>query len=82
MPQSNQARAPQPLSLCSRAREAQLLTPCATTTEVHTPQSPCPIIKETTAMRSPHTATKSSPRLLQLEKSPHAAMKMTQSSQK
>ena len=33
MPQSNQARAPQLLSLCSRAHEPQLLSPWATTTE-------------------------------------------------
>ena len=35
MPQSNQARAPQLQSLCSRARELQLLSPRATTTEAH-----------------------------------------------
>ena len=33
MPWSNEARAPQLLSLHSRAREPQLLSPCATTTE-------------------------------------------------
>ena len=33
MPQSNQARAPQLLSLCSRARELQLLSPCTVTPE-------------------------------------------------
>ena len=33
MPQSNKARAPQLLSLRSRAHEPQLLSPCATTTE-------------------------------------------------
>ncbi|KAJ8786087.1 hypothetical protein J1605_006667 [Eschrichtius robustus] len=35
MPQSDWARAPQLLSLHSRAREPQLLSPCATTTEAH-----------------------------------------------
>ena len=38
MPRSNSARAPQLLSLCSRAREPQLLSPHATTTEAHMPQ--------------------------------------------
>ena len=37
MPQSNSAWVPQPLSLCSRAREPQLLSSCATTTEAHAP---------------------------------------------
>ena len=36
MPQSNEARAPQLLSLSSRAREPQLLSPRATTTEART----------------------------------------------
>ena len=31
----NWAHAPQLLSLCSRAQELQLLSPCATTTEAH-----------------------------------------------
>ena len=35
MPWSNEARAPQLLSLRSRAHEPQLLSPCATTTEAH-----------------------------------------------
>jgi hypothetical protein len=34
---SNQARAPQLLSLCSRAQEPQLLSPHATTFEAHLP---------------------------------------------
>ena len=37
MLQSNWARAPQLLSLCSRARKPQLLSPRATTTETHAP---------------------------------------------
>ena len=38
MLQSNQACAPQLLSLCSRACEPQLLSPRATTTEPHEPR--------------------------------------------
>ena len=39
MPRSNEARAPQLLSLCSGAREPQLLSPCATTTEALEPRA-------------------------------------------
>ena len=39
MPWSNQARAPQLLSLRSRAHGPQLLSPCATTTEALTPRA-------------------------------------------
>ena len=39
MPWSNKARAPQLLSLCSRAHEPQLLSPCATTTEACAPRA-------------------------------------------
>ena len=42
MLQSNEARAPQLLSLCSRAREPQLLSPCATITEAHAPRARAP----------------------------------------
>ena len=42
-------------------------SPCATTTEAHAPRARAPQ-REATAMRSPRTATKSSPRSLQLEK--------------
>ena len=42
MPQSNQARAPQLLSLCSRAHAPQLLSPCATTTEARAPRARAP----------------------------------------
>ena len=59
MPRSNYANA-QPLSLRSRAREPQLLSPHA--------YSPCSTAREATAMRSPRTATKSSPGSRQLEK--------------
>ena len=39
MPRSNQARAPQLLSLHSRAREPQLLSPSAATTEARVPRA-------------------------------------------
>ena len=39
MPWSNWAHAPQLLSLHSRAREPQLLSPRATTTEAHAPRN-------------------------------------------
>ena len=42
MPRSHQASAPQLLSLCSRAREPSLLSPCATTTEAHVPGAHAP----------------------------------------
>ena len=42
MPRSNQARAPQLLSLRSRARVPQLLSPHATTTEAHAPRARAP----------------------------------------
>ena len=42
MPWSNQARAPQLLSLCSSALEPQLLSPRATTTETCVPRARAP----------------------------------------
>ena len=42
MPRSNEARAPQLLSLRSRAREPQLLSPHATTTEACAPRARAP----------------------------------------
>ena len=39
MPRSNEARAPQLLSLRSRARVPQLLSPRATTTEARVPRA-------------------------------------------
>ena len=42
MPQSNEARAPQLLSLRSRARKPQLLSPRATTTEASMPTARAP----------------------------------------
>ena len=38
MPQSNEACAPQLLTLCSRAPEPQPLSPCATATEASAPR--------------------------------------------
>ena len=42
MPQSNEPRVPQLLSLHSRACKPQLLSPCATTTEAHAPRARVP----------------------------------------
>ena len=42
MPRSNKARTPQLLRLHSRAREPQLLSPCATATEARTPRARAP----------------------------------------
>ena len=42
MLRSNKARAPQLLSLRSRASEPQLLSMCATTTEAHAPRARAP----------------------------------------
>ena len=42
MPRSNEAHAPQLLSLCSRAREPQLLSLRATTTEARMPRAHAP----------------------------------------
>ena len=39
---SNWAHVPQLLNLHSRAREPQLLSPCATTTEAHAPRARAP----------------------------------------
>ena len=81
MPRSNKARAPQLLSLLSRAHVPQLLQPRATTTAARVPRACAPQQGEATAMRSPRTATMSSPRSPQLEKAlaqqqrPNAAKK-------
>ena len=42
MPRSNEAHAPQLLSLCSRPREPQLPSPRAAATEVHEPKARAP----------------------------------------
>ena len=60
MPRSNWARATQLLSLRSTAREPQLLSLRATITEGCMSRA-CAPQGEATAMRSLHTATKSSP---------------------
>ena len=67
VPRSNEARAPQLLSLCSRAHEPQLLSPRATTTEADMPRARA-LQREATAMRSPSTARKGRAREPQLEK--------------
>ena len=55
VPWSNWARVPQLMSLHSRAREPQLLSPCAATTEACAPRA-CAPRREATAMRGPRTA--------------------------
>ena len=47
---------------------AEQLSPCSTATEARAPRARAPQLREATAMRSPRTATKSSPRSPQLEK--------------
>ena len=66
MPRSNQARAPQLLSLRSRAHEPQLLSLRATTTEARAPRARAP--QQEKPPQWEVCATKSSPRSLQLEK--------------
>ena len=67
MPQSNKARVPHLLSLCSRAHRLQSLTPRATTTEAHAPRVHAQQQREATTVRSPHTKMKSCPPSPQLE---------------
>ena len=74
------ARALEPTSHNYWAHEPQLLSPRATTTEARVPTARGQQQREATAMTSLCTAAKSSPRSLQLEKSPQAATK-TQCSQ-
>ena len=68
MPQSNWAPAPQLLGLRSGAHGPQLLSPRAATTEARTPRPRAPQQRQATAVRSLHTAAKSSPHSPQLEK--------------
>ena len=49
-------------------RAAERLSPYATATEARAPENPCSAVREATAMRSPRTAAKRSPRSPQLEK--------------
>ena len=65
---SNQARVPQLLSLCSRARELQPLTSRAATTEACAPWSPRSAVREAAAMESQAALPESSSRLLHPEK--------------
>jgi len=67
---SNWAHRLQLLSLCSRAQEPQLLSPCVTATEAIRPQSPCSETREAITERNLSAATRNSPYFLQLEKSP------------
>ena len=53
--------AAQLLSLGSRARESQLLSPCVATTEAHVPSSRCSPAREATAVRCLCAEMKSSP---------------------
>ena len=46
------------ISLCSRAWEPQVLSPCAPTTEGLPPDNRCSAAREATTMRSPHTSTR------------------------
>ena len=66
MPRSNKARAPQLLSLRSRAHEPQLLSPWATTTEARAPRAHA--LQQEKPPQWEARASKSSPRSLQLEK--------------
>ena len=68
MPQSNWARELQLLSLRSRVRGPQLLSPCVTAAEAQVPGARALQQREATAMRGPRTTTRSSPSLPQLEK--------------
>ena len=60
MPQSNKAHPPQLLSLCSRALESQLLSPCATTTEACEPRA-CALQQEKTLQGEACTPLESTP---------------------
>ena len=68
MPRSNKAHEPQPLSLCSRAWELQLLSLRAVTADARAPQSPCSAAGGATVTRAHTLQLERSPRLLHLEK--------------
>jgi len=55
MPQSNEARVPQLLSLCSRVQRLPLLSLHATITEAREPENLRSATREATAMRDPST---------------------------
>ena len=75
MPWGNQAQLPQLLSLCSRARNRNSLSPCAATAEVLAPESPCSATREATAVRSPSIATREWPPLSATREKPFTAAK-------
>ena len=66
--QSNEACAPQLLSLRSRAHKPQLLSLCATTTEACVPRAHAPQQEKPPRWEDRAPQQKSSPRSLQLEK--------------
>ena len=80
MPWNNWARAPQLLSLCSRAQKLQLLSPCATTTDARAPGAHAPQWEKPPQWGAHTLQLESSLGLPQLEKS-QPALK-TQYSQK
>ena len=61
------------LSLSTAATEPVLESPGATATEAHVPETLRSAIREAAARRSTGTGPKSSPRSLQLEKSPRSS---------
>ena len=72
MPRKSKVHVPQLLSLCSRIQELKLLSPRATNTEAHSPESPCSTTREATAVRSWCTTLERNPHSPQLEKSPRS----------
>ena len=77
MPRSDKAHLPELLSLCSRARELQPLSPCAKTTGYHTRRSLCDTEGEASPTRSPHATARRSP-CLPREKSPRSSADLAQ----
>ena len=71
MPRKRKIHVPQLLSLCS-IQELKLLSPRATSTEAHSPKSPCSTTREATAVRSWCTTLERNPHSPQLEKSPRS----------
>ena len=80
MPRSNKARAPQLLSLCSRAREPQLLKPVCHNYRSPHAQSPCST-REATTMRARTLQLRVAPTRRNQKESPRVETK-TQHSQK
>ena len=69
---ANRPRVPQPLSLCSRAQEPQLLSPPATTAEARAPGTPPPRQEKPAPRGGRAPQLESSPRLPQQEKGPRS----------